>query len=220
MTKFNSSYIGLRKDLLIHIKGKENIVLDVGCATGINGKYLIDKKIASQVYGIEYAHQMIDVALKNNIKVFQADLNDTASRNKILSDLPMFDYIICGDILEHLYNPDKVLLDLTKKLKPTGKLIVSLPNIAHIELFIQIYIKGTWPLNERGIFDKTHLRWFTKKDAFKLIQSSKLKVCDYYPILRARDAIGSEFNWNLKLVKFFNIEWVTFQHVLICTHAK
>lgn len=220
MIKLNSSYIGLRHDLIKHIKGKDNIVLDVGCATGVNGKYLLENQIAKEVYGIELMPEMIEEALLNNVNVFQGNLDDLEFRSKIQSEMPMFDYIICGDILEHLYDPNLVLSGLIDKLNPEGKIIISLPNIAHIELFIQIYIKGIWPVNERGIFDKTHLRWFTKKNAFNLIETCDLKVCDYHPILRARDAIGSKFDWKLNLVKFLNKEWVTFQHILICTHAK
>lgn len=220
MTEFNNSYIGLRKDILKFLEGNDNSVLDVGCATGTNGDFLLKNKIATQVYGIEYDSQMAAIASKRNTKVFQGDLNDAIFRREILSNSPLFDYILFADILEHLYEPETVLLELKNRLKPEGKIIISLPNVAHIETFIQVYIKGTWPKNSRGIFDKTHLRWFTKKDAFSMIEACGLKVIKYERKFRARDAIGSQFNWKHSFLKILNKDWFTFQHLICCDFDK
>ena len=215
---FNKSYIGLRTELLGLIEGNSNIVLDVGCALGVNGDYLIQNNIATSVYGIEFDAKMAGEAEKCNTKVFCGDLNSQEFRNTILNDTPFFDYILFGDVLEHLLNPEKVLVDLKSKLNKNGKIIISLPNIAHIELFIQVYLKGTFPQNPRGIFDSTHLRWFTRKDVFKLITDSELKLLTYKRNYRSRDAIGSKFNWKYRLIKFLSKDLVTFQHILVCTH--
>lgn len=220
MNEFNSSYIGLRQDVLKFLEGENNIVLDVGCATGTNGEFLLNNKVASKVYGIEYDTEMAEIASQSNTKVYQGDLNDAVFRKEILSSSPLFDYILFADILEHLYEPERVLLELKNKLKPEGKIIISLPNVAHIETFIQVYIKGTWPKNPRGIFDKTHVRWFTKKDAFAMIGACGLQVIDYHRKFRARDAIGSQFNWKHIFLKFLNKDWVTFQHIIYCGFDK
>jgi 2-polyprenyl-3-methyl-5-hydroxy-6-metoxy-1,4-benzoquinol methylase len=220
MAEFNPSYIGLRMDLIDLIKGVELKILDVGCASGVNAKYLLEKNIASQVYGIEFDELMAIEAENWNTKTFKGDLNLDCFRQEILENASGFDYIIFGDILEHLYDPSVVLQDFKKCLAQDGKIIISLPNIAHIELFIQIFIKGRWPLNDRGIFDKTHLRWFTKRDAYKMIENCGFEVLIYKPKLRARDAIGSTFDWKTNILKWLNNDWVTFQHLFICKHAK
>jgi len=218
--EYNKSYIGLRTDLLKLIEGTSNTILDVGCALGTNGDYLLQNNIADSVYGIEFDANMAGEAEKSNTKVFCGDLNSQEFRNTILNESPFFDYILCGDILEHLYNPEKVLIDLKSKLNNNGKIIISLPNIAHIELFIQVYLKGTFPQNPRGIFDRTHLRWFTRKDVFKLISDSELKLLTYKRKYRSRDAIGSKFDWKYKLIKIINKDLVTFQHILVCAHEN
>ncbi len=218
MTNFNVSYIGLRLDILKYVVGENNVVLDVGCATGTNGRYMLENKLATIVYGIEFQKEMAIQAAKSNTKIFQGDLDNIEFRRAILTESPQFDYILFGDILEHLIDPENVLKELTKSLKPGGKIIISLPNVAHVELFIQVYIKGTWPKNPRGIFDRTHLRWFTRKDAFLLVENCSLKVMKYERNFRARDAIGSTFNWKYKMVKWINKDWVTFQHILVCTN--
>ena len=216
---YNESYIGLRHDLIKYIKGESKSVLDVGCALGVNGQYLMENKITDTVYGIEYDRKMASEAEKKITKIFCGDLNNENFRKDILKESPVFDYIIFGDILEHLYEPDKVLADLKEKLNKSGKIIISLPNIAHVELFIQVYLKKTWPRNDRGIFDKTHIRWFTKNDSFEMIEKCNLKVAHYERKLRARDAIGSKFNWKYELLGFLNKDLVTFQHIIVCVHA-
>ena len=218
--KFNSSYIGLRSDLLKYIKGNNLSILDVGCATGINGKFLLEKEIAVKVHGIELNEEMGVLAQEFLNKVFIGDLNNRKFRSEILNDPSDYDYILFGDILEHLLNPEIVLKDLVSKLKTDGKVIISLPNIAHLETFIQVFIKGSWPRNERGIYDQTHLRWFTRKDAFKLVEDQRLKIESFERIYRARDKMGSKFNWMHKLIKIFNKDLVTFQYIIKCSNGK
>lgn len=218
MTSFNSSYIGLRPDMLKYITGKNLIVLDVGCATGENGRFLLKNRMASTVVGIEFNDIMAKKAEDSVTYVFQGDLNKSEFRKIIISNSPQYDYIIFGDILEHLLEPEEVLKDLIKQLKPSGKVIISLPNIAHIELFIQIYIKGIWPENQRGIFDRTHLRWFTRLNAFLMVENCGLQVINYQRNYRSRDALGSTFNWKYRIIKWINKDWVTFQHIIVCNY--
>lgn len=217
---YNQSYIGLRKDIIKYIIGESNKVLDVGCALGVNGKYLLDNNIAKEVVGIEFDEKMAKEASKHNSKMFCGDLNDDKFVKTVLKANYTFDYILFGDILEHLLDPQKVLTDLKSQLNKDGKIIISLPNVAHVELFIQVFIKGSWPNNERGIFDKTHLRWFTRKDVFSLANKSDLEVVSYERKFRSRDAIGSKFDFKAKLLKFINKDLVTFQHIIVCKHAS
>lgn len=220
MLDYNQSYIGLRKDIIKYIDGESNKVLDVGCAIGVNGKYLLDKGIASEVVGIEFDEIMAEEASEHNSKIFCGDLNNKEFLESFLNSNYTFDYILFGDILEHLIEPQKVLAVFKSLLNKNGKIIISLPNIAHVELFIQVFIKGSWPKNERGIFDKTHLRWFTRKDVFSLVKKSDLEVIKYERKLRARDAIGSKFDLKAKFLKLINKDLVTFQHIIVCKHAE
>lgn len=220
MSDLNTSYIGLRDDLLKYIEGKSLKILDVGCATGTNGKYLLDHKIADTVVGVEFDEIMAIEASKYYAEVFNGDLNSPRFLERIGNQNIKFDYILFGDILEHLISPRDVVIALKSLLNTDGKIIISVPNIAHLELFIQVFIKGTWPKNNRGIFDKTHLRWFTKKDIHEFVKEANLSVVKYEAKLRARDAIGSKFKFWTKVLRWINKDWVTFQHILVCEHGK
>lgn len=73
-----------------------------------------------------------------------------------------FDVIICADVLEHLSDPARVLASLLRYLGRDGLVIVSVPNIAHLWVRLQLLI-GRFDYTDRGILDRTHLRFFTRK---------------------------------------------------------
>ena len=49
-----------------------------------------------------------------------------------------FDYIIFGDVLEHLMNPEEVLRKLRKYLKTGGHIIISMPNVKHYSVLLPL----------------------------------------------------------------------------------
>lgn len=218
---YNPSYVGLRTDLLKFIKGNQNTVLDIGCATGVNGHYLKNSKLAKRVVGLELDEEMAAEAGKVIDKVVVGNIEDDEIFKKIENEV--FDFILIGDVLEHLYDPWNILLKISALLSDKGKIIISVPNIQHIELFINIYFKGEWPYNNRGIFDKTHLRWFTYKNILKLEQRSNIKIVKIERNFRFRDRIGSEFPFYGKLLKKMFPALFTFQYLVLaekCTAKK
>ena len=74
--EFNKSYIGLRKDILEHITKRNLNVLDVGCADGTNGRYLIDNNYASHIVGVEINEMMGNEAKKYYDEIIIGNLND------------------------------------------------------------------------------------------------------------------------------------------------
>lgn len=92
-----------------------------------------------------------------------------------------FDVIICGDVLEHLIDPWLVVQKLKELLKPNGLLIVSCPNIRYYETFVNIFIKGSFKYADFGLFDRTHLRFFCRKDLVKMLSLPGLKVKSITP---------------------------------------
>ncbi len=216
--KFNNSYIGLRNDLVSQITGTNKIVLDAGCATGVNGTYLLNKGIAKKVYGIEIDSAMAEEAKTNYEKVFIESLDD----DKIFDELKgiQFDVIICGDILEHLNNPWNVLKKFSEMLNVNGIIIISLPNAQHIDVFIHLFMKNTWPLNTRGIFDKTHKRFFTFSDMKNLIDDADLKIIKVNRNFRFRDKLNSRFPVHGLILKKLFKKLYTFQYILVCSHKN
>jgi 2-polyprenyl-3-methyl-5-hydroxy-6-metoxy-1,4-benzoquinol methylase len=84
-----------------------------------------------------------------------------------------FDVIIAGDVLEHLVDPWSVLAQLRDKLRTGGCLLISIPNIREYTALRAIFLRGRFPYASEGIFDKTHVRFFCKKDMVEMISSVK-----------------------------------------------
>ncbi|MBP1150029.1 MULTISPECIES: class I SAM-dependent methyltransferase [Methylocaldum] len=214
MDGFNKSYTGLRLDLLRHVKGNNLSILDIGCATGANAEFLRNQKVGSYFEGIEIDSEMAALAKQNMDKVIVGDIEEVSVFDQISER--SFDVILIGDVLEHLRNPWRILGELATKLKSQGIVIFSVPNIRHIDVFIHVFLKGYWPYNERGIFDKTHIRMFTKHNILELIDFANLSLIDIDRNYRYRDAIGSKFPFYGGVLKALFPDLYTFQFVVVC----
>ncbi len=209
-TIFNRSYTGLRTDLLALVADKPGRVLDLGCATGEMGRYLTDK-YGAQVWGVEYDGAMAEVARGKLKEVWQADLNKDG-----LGDFPhsgSYDLIICGDVLEHLVDPWQVLRDAAGLLRPGGHIIASLPNIGHFTTLLHLAFLREWPYRRRGIHDRTHLRFFTRRNLMQLYGQAGLRVAAEKRNLRLWES-GSPIDGLAKLMDFPPMRsFVTFQYI-------
>ncbi|MBI5632323.1 MAG: class I SAM-dependent methyltransferase [Nitrospirae bacterium] len=153
---------------IIGLVPERSRVLDVGCSTGFLGEYLIKEK-KCVVDGIEYDEQAGAIASKKLNGFIRGDVEDDRLINNLNGKT--YDVIIAGDILEHLKDPSGLLRKLSKFLSDNGKIILSLPNIAHFRIRANLLL-GRFEYTEEGIMDSTHLRFFTHDTAKRLITDS------------------------------------------------
>lgn len=147
------------------------IVLDVGCWNGTLGSVLI-RESGAVVDGIERDAEQARAALANGYRAVQvADLNREVPDVGDYS----YDFILFGDVLEHLVHPEIVLAAISQRLKPGGRIIVSLPNIAFAGNRLS-HLFGRWDYRDYGILDRTHLRFFTKRTMARLVEGAGLRV--------------------------------------------
>ena len=88
-----------------------------------------------------------------------------------------YDYIIMGDVLEHLIHPEDLLLKIKDWLSPNGMILTSIPNILHFSAILPI-LMGNFDYADSGILDRTHLRFFTKYNSINLLQNCGYKILD------------------------------------------
>jgi len=81
------------------------------------------------------------------------------------------------DVLEHMKDSDRLLEECKTALKINGLLVVSLPNVANITVRLKLLF-GRFDYEERGIMDKTHLRWFTRRTARKLLEDHGYRIVE------------------------------------------
>ncbi|MBI4588460.1 MAG: class I SAM-dependent methyltransferase [Candidatus Rokubacteria bacterium] len=148
-------------------------LLDVGAAEGYLAELL--GRRGFEVTCLERDPGLAAVAAEKCRRVVTADLE----RELPLLDGP-FDVIVYGDVLEHLSDPARVLSSLNQSLKEDGIVIVSVPNVAHLWVRLQLLL-GRFDYADRGILDRTHLRFFTRRSFLRFLGDSKLKVIEMIP---------------------------------------
>jgi hypothetical protein len=84
-----------------------------------------------------------------------------------------FDAIVLADVLEHCADPWTQLSRLVTLGKPDSKIVISLPNVAHILVRLML-LTGHFHYADRGIMDRTHLRFFTRRTAMELVEYADL----------------------------------------------
>lgn len=159
---------------ILHMIPDASKVLDVGCACGDLGAYLCKHKNC-KVYGMEYDAESIAVAKKTGAYVGIEHIN-LNTYDAIPPSFPQkFDRIVLGDVLEHLNNPAQVLSKFLPFLGENGRVIISLPNIAHGSIASQILV-NKFTYMDYGILDKTHLRFFTRESIASTMAVLGLKI--------------------------------------------
>ena len=145
-------------------------VLDVGCATG----YLAEQLAARgcTVFGMESDAANAEKARAFCAEVVVGDIERAEDRARLPAP---FDYVMYGDVLEHLRDPWTVLTATRELLAPDGRVIASIPNIAHWSARREIAL-GRFPYADHGLFDRTHLRFFTRASAHALAESAGYEI--------------------------------------------
>jgi 2-polyprenyl-3-methyl-5-hydroxy-6-metoxy-1,4-benzoquinol methylase len=215
MSEINPSYVLRRNDILDFVPLDAVNILDVGCSVGTVGEALKTRAPEVEVTGIEFDPAAAAEARQRLDRVIQLDLN----AGDLEFDLPAayFDCILFGDVLEHLVDPWGRLEKFKQYLRPGGVVVTSLPNIRHLDTVFNLVVRGKWPYRERGIHDRTHLRFFTLKNIEELFAGASLKITRLRRIYRImeRPHILNRQAWLLRLVRFWPIrEFFTFQYTI------
>ena len=170
-TKPDYYYQAVRADILHLVDPAGKTILDVGCGGGGTGKALKDRG-AKEVIGIEYVPEAAEHARGVLDGVHTGDVATVP-----LDYAPgYFDVILFLDVLEHLAYPEEALKRLVPLLAPDGIVILSLPNVRYIGTLKQLIVDGDWPREVSGVFDGTHLRWFTPKSTRRMLAEFGLEI--------------------------------------------
>ena len=153
------------EDVLRLIVKPSSRILDVGCGGGSLAKILTAN--GHSVDGLTISNIEYKIAQEFVINIYLHNLENGLPDEMLHSQ---YDYVICSHVLEHIVYPDKLLKDIYLVLKPGGSLVVALPNIMHYKSRLKL-ITGNFMYEDAGIWDNTHVKWYTFNSAKKLLSN-------------------------------------------------
>jgi SAM-dependent methyltransferase len=147
----------------LQLTGSGHRVLEVGCSVGHVTEHLV--AAGNTVTGVEIDPEAAQeaAAFASHVHVLDLDIQQVSS-----VESGRFDVIMLGDVIEHLRDPLATVADLVTLLDDGGRLIVSVPNVSHIDIRLML-LEGTWAYQHDGLLDDTHLRWFTNRSLSQLL---------------------------------------------------
>jgi len=152
--------------------GEGRRVLDVGGGEGYLSRLLRERGYRVVCLA---APGRVAAGFPQGVEVIEADLDEESP------PFPEpFSFIVCGDVLEHLRDPGKTLRWLRSNLAPGGRLVASLPNSGHW-YFRWTVLRGRFPAEDRGLFDATHLHFYTWDGWRHLLQGANLEITAVAP---------------------------------------
>lgn len=155
---------------MAHLIKDGSEVLDVGCSSGNFGAVLINKKNCT-VDGIEPNGEDAAEASKKLRSVLIKDIE----KDKMDFLSSSYDYIVFGDVIEHLVDPVVAIKKIKKYLKPNGRIIFSIPNMAHV-LVRLLLLEGDFDYSETGLLDKTHIHFYNLKEVSRVFNESGFQI--------------------------------------------
>jgi 2-polyprenyl-3-methyl-5-hydroxy-6-metoxy-1,4-benzoquinol methylase len=198
-------------------------VLEIGCASGVQSRVL-KEELGCRITGVEInplaaedARPFCENLIVGNIE--EIDLSEDLGNKR-------YDFILLVDVLEHLLNPKETLVKILPFLKDDGRLITSIPNIAHAAICWEL-AHGRFDYQEYGLLDNTHIRFFTKKNIYKMFEDANYRIASLDRVIKLPEE--TEFNiFDTSIADRPFIEWIlqsnpeatTYQFIISARHAK
>lgn len=109
----------LKWALPLLVEKKAQAILDIGCGAGFIANFLAQKKFT--VTGLDFSKSSLDIAIKMDFTKSVCYVEGDAY--KLPFDDDSFDAVIAFDFLEHVSNPQKIIKEASRVLKPGGQLL-------------------------------------------------------------------------------------------------
>lgn len=176
-------YKNTRPEMAQFLPSSYSKVLEIGCGTGAFRVNLTKK---NEYWGVELVTSEAELAKSRLDRVLNGYFSDKSS------EIPnsYFDLVICNDVIEHIDDYEKFLIDIKSKMTKDAYLVVSTPNVRHMQCLYHLIVKKDWQYQDHGVLDRTHLRFFTKKSLIRLIGKSGFEISSIEGINSVYQGVG------------------------------
>lgn len=203
----NSSFVKILKR--IPLKSK---VLEFGPAYGYMTKYMTEELLC-KVTCVELDPQAAEQAKAYCKRMIIGDIEKLSFETTFNDE--KFDVITFGDVLEHLYDPWRIIKNCQNILKEDGKILVSIPNISHLSVILNL-IRGKFDYTNSGILDNTHIRFFTKESVLQMFLENYYYATIVDRVKNSETSLNGIFSTKeiINLVNKYNSEYDTYQFIV------
>lgn len=177
MHYFNSDCNMKLIDMIDRNREEAFTALEIGCDCGANLLEIRNRFPNATVYGSEINEAAARVASH----VASVQVNNIEEQNFTFEN-SFFDYILFGDVLEHLHDPLRAIQYCRGFLKEGGCIIASIPNLMHISVMEKL-LQGNFTYTETGLLDKTHIHLFTYNELLRMFAVGGYEVEDVQAVI-------------------------------------
>jgi SAM-dependent methyltransferase len=138
-----------------YVGGPGRRVLDLGCRDGALTQAYLE---GNEIVGVDADRDALVEAARLGIETRWADLDRPLDFAEAT-----FDVVVAGELLEHLRDPQRVVSEINRVLRPGGTFVASVPNAYRLKGRL-LFLFGRPPEN-----DPTHLQMFSAADVRALL---------------------------------------------------
>jgi len=164
----------VRTELLDLFERPPRHLLDIGCGTGLTGLEARGRFPDAVIDGIEFSAAAAAVAAQRLDHVYHGDV-ERMDFGALGYAHGAIDGLLLADVLEHLYNPWDLLVRLRPYLAPDVQIIASIPNARNLVLISEL-AAGNFNYEPAGLLDVTHIRFFTRREIYKLFAETGYEI--------------------------------------------
>ena len=172
--------------------GKNRKVLELGAGPGSITRFLSGESNC-RVTAVEVDDSAIEKLRGFCDAVIKLDLN-APGWTEALREAGRFDVVVIADVLEHLYDPWRVLGEAKRMLAPGGNLVVSLPHVGHCAI-VACLVGGDFEYRDWGLLDRTHIRFFGIRNIQSLFEGAGLCIEDAHFVIKAPEDTELAAHW-------------------------
>lgn len=177
-TKARSYFDRVRADFVCRLPPDPGAsILEIGCGTGATGALALKRRRAGRYVGVELfegaasaARDVLSEVVVGDVETLEFDWQPAE-----------FDVLILSEVLEHLREPWDTLKRLARFIRPGGVVLASSPNVSHWRVIREL-VSGRFPLADQGVFDSTHIRWFTPETFVEMFYRAGFVVDRVQPV--------------------------------------